>query len=44
VVHDLVDDLMEEVVLRGGQLALVRDGELAGHDRIALISRATRRG
>jgi hypothetical protein len=44
VVHDLVDDLMEEVVLRGGQLALVRDGELAGHDRIALISRATRHG
>lgn len=44
LVHDLVDDLMEHVILRGGQLALVRDGELAGHDRIALISRATRRG
>ncbi|MFC4786408.1 baeRF3 domain-containing protein [Nocardioides sp. MAHUQ-72] len=38
-VHDLVDDLMEEVVLRGGQLALVRDGALTGHQRIALIGR-----
>lgn len=37
--HDLVDDLMEQVILRGGQLALVRDGELAAHERIALISR-----
>jgi hypothetical protein len=37
--HDLVDDLMEQVVVRGGQLALVRDGELAAHERIALISR-----
>ena len=44
LVHDLVDDLMEHVILRGGQLALVGDGELAGHDRIALVSRATRRG
>ncbi|GAA2143988.1 hypothetical protein GCM10009844_17010 [Nocardioides koreensis] len=44
LVHDLVDDLMEQVVLRGGQLALVRDGELTAHDRIALISRGTRRG
>lgn len=38
-VHDLVDDLMEQVILRGGQLALVRDGDLAAHGRIALISR-----
>lgn len=41
-VHDLVDDLMEKVILTGGQLALVRDGDLTGHDRIALISRARR--
>ena len=41
-VHDLVDDLMENVILAGGQLALVRDGDLTGHDRIALISRARR--
>lgn len=35
-VHDLVDDLMEQVILMGGQLALVADGNLAAHDRIAL--------
>ncbi|MCP3420285.1 baeRF3 domain-containing protein [Nocardioides pinisoli] len=38
-VHDLVDDLMEQVILTGGQLALVADGDLAGHDRIALVLR-----
>lgn len=38
-VHDLVDDLMEQAILHGGQLALVRDGDLDEHDRIALISR-----
>ena len=27
-VHDLVDDLMEQVILMGGQLALVADGDL----------------
>ena len=37
-VHDLVDDLMEEVILRGGQLALVDDGDLADHG-IALVLR-----
>jgi hypothetical protein len=37
-VHDLVDDLMEVVILRGGQLALVSDGDLAVHGRVALIS------
>lgn len=42
-VHDLVDDLIEQVILRGGQLALVRDGDLESHDRVALISRARRR-
>lgn len=38
-VHDLVDDLMEQVILMGGQLALVADGDLTGHDRIALVLR-----
>ena len=28
-VHDLADDLMKQVILRGGQLALVCDGERA---------------
>lgn len=40
--HDLVDDLMELVIMRGGQLALVDDGDLAEHGRIALISRPGR--
>lgn len=38
-VHDLVDDLMEQVILLGGQLALVTDGDLAAHDRVALVLR-----
>jgi hypothetical protein len=38
-VHDLVDDLMEVVIMRGGQLALVANGDLAEHGRVALISR-----
>jgi hypothetical protein len=38
-VHDLVDDLMEQVILSGGQLALVADGDLSAHERIALILR-----
>lgn len=38
-VHDLVDDLMEQVILMGGQLALVADGDLAEHDRVALVLR-----
>lgn len=37
-VHDLVDDLIERVILRGGQLALVKDGDLADHGRVALVS------
>lgn len=41
-VHDLVDDLIEQVILRGGQLALVRQGDLHAHGRIALISRDRR--
>lgn len=36
-VHDLVDDLMEIVILRGGQLALVEDGDLAAHGQVVLI-------
>jgi hypothetical protein len=39
-VHDLVDDLMEVVIMRGGQLALVAGGDLAEHGRVALISRS----
>jgi hypothetical protein len=38
-VHDLVDDLIEVVIMRGGQLALVDDGDLAAHGRVALLSR-----
>ena len=38
-VHDLVDDLIEEVIMRGGQLALVDNGDLAAHGRVALLSR-----
>lgn len=41
-VHDLVDDLIEQVILRGGQIALVPDGDLESHSRVALISRARR--
>jgi hypothetical protein len=36
-VHDLVDDLIEQVILRGGHIALVRDGDLVSHARVALI-------
>jgi hypothetical protein len=42
MVHDLVDDLMEVVILRGGQLALVEDGDLGAHGRVALISGVSR--
>lgn len=38
-VHDLVDDLMEVVIVRGGQLALVGNGDLTTQGRIALVSR-----
>jgi hypothetical protein len=38
-VHDLVDDLIEVVIMRGGQLALVDNGDLAAHGRVALLSR-----
>ncbi|NYD41961.1 hypothetical protein [Nocardioides panaciterrulae] len=39
VVHDLVDDLMELVIMRGGQLALVDNGDLAARGRVASLSR-----
>lgn len=38
-VHDLVDDLMELVILRGGQMAVVGSGDLAEHGRVVLLSR-----
>lgn len=38
-VHDLVDDLMETVLMRGGQLALVDSGDLADYGQVALLSR-----
>lgn len=37
-VHDLVDDLVEEVIRRGGQVALVDDGALTNHHRVALVT------
>ncbi len=39
-VHDLVDDLMETVILRGGQLAIVEADRLVAHGRVALVSQA----
>lgn len=41
-VHDLVDDLIEAVIMRGGQLALVDNEDLAAHGRVALLSRPSR--
>ena len=38
-VHDLVDDLIEIVILRGGWVALTDDGALAEHQRLALVLR-----
>lgn len=35
--HDLVDDLIETVIERGGWVAFARDGTLARHRRIALV-------
>ena len=40
-VHDLVDDLIEIVIHRGGWVALVDDGALGEHQHIALVSRRT---
>jgi hypothetical protein len=36
VIDDAVDELIETVLRRGGWVALVEDGLLAGHDRVAL--------
>lgn len=39
-VHDLVDDLIEVVIARGGQLAVMDEGDLSDHGRVALLSRS----
>lgn len=39
VIDDAVDELIETVLRRGGWVALVDDGRLAGHDRVALTLR-----
>jgi hypothetical protein len=39
VIDDLVDELIEAVLERGGWVALVQDGSLAGHGRVALTVR-----
>ncbi|WP_088317751.1 hypothetical protein [Kineosporia sp. R_H_3] len=39
VIDDLVDELIETVLDRGGWVALVRDGALGGHERVALTVR-----
>ena len=39
VVDDVVDELIEVVLHRGGWVALVEDGALADHDRVALTLR-----
>ena len=36
VIDDIVDDLVESVIARGGQVRFVPDGSLAGSDRVAL--------
>jgi len=40
VIDDLVDELIETVLDRGGWVALVRDGTLPRHDRVALSVRS----
>ncbi len=40
--HDLVDDLIELVILRGAQRALMEPGDLAAHGRAMLLSRPVR--
>ncbi|OFE17129.1 hypothetical protein BA895_16780 [Humibacillus sp. DSM 29435] len=37
-VHDLVDDLIEIVIQRGGEVALVRDGHLTHRHHVALVT------
>lgn len=38
--HDVVDDLIETVIERGGWVAFTKDGALDRHGRIALVMRA----
>jgi hypothetical protein len=40
--HDLVDDLIETVIVRGGWVAFARDGTLSGDRRVALVLAAQR--
>ncbi len=40
VVDDLVDDLIEQVLARRGRVAIVADGMLADHQRVAICGRA----
>ena len=40
VIDDAVDELIETVLHRGGWVALVEDGALADHDRVALTLRS----
>ena len=42
VLDDAVDELIERVLQRGGWVALVEDGTLAAHDRVALTVRFRR--
>ncbi|MFZ0159871.1 MAG: hypothetical protein WAL50_12645 [Kineosporiaceae bacterium] len=44
VIDDLVDELIETVMDSGGWIALVRDGSLAAHERVALTLRPGRAG
>jgi hypothetical protein len=39
IIDDAVDELIETVLRRGGCVALVEDGALADHDRVALTLR-----
>jgi hypothetical protein len=40
--HDLVEELMELVIQKGGLVALVDDGDLADRDRVAMVARVGR--
>jgi len=39
VMDDAIDEIIETVLLKGGEVALMDDGELANHQKIALILR-----
>lgn len=38
-ISDAVDELIEHVLIRGGWVAIIREGELADHDRVVLTLR-----